>query len=82
MVRLAGNYRGKSVEQLNQTLGPDFYIWTDKNFTVDASASVSITKSLRAFAELNNLTNEPLRSYMGDRRRVTNREWYGMRGQA
>ncbi|HEX6427910.1 MAG TPA: TonB-dependent receptor [Niastella sp.] len=81
MVRLAGNYRGKSVETLNQTLGPDFYIWTDKNFTVDASASVSITKNLRAFAELNNLTNEPLRSYMGDRRRVTNREWYGMRGQ-
>jgi hypothetical protein len=46
MVRLAGNYRGKSVETLNQTLGPDFYIWTDRNFTVDASASVSITRSL------------------------------------
>lgn len=82
MVRLAGNYRGKSVETLNQNLGPDFYIWTDKNFTVDASASVTITKSLRAFAELNNLTNEPLQSYMGDRRRVVNREWYGVRGQA
>lgn len=82
MVRLAGNYRGKSIETLNQTLGPDFYVWTDKNFTVDASASVGITKSIRAFVELNNLTNEPLRSYMGDRRRVINREWYGMKGQA
>jgi len=82
MVRLAGNYRGKSIETLNQTLGPDFYVWTDKNFTVDASASISINKSLRLFVELNNLTNEPLRSYMGDRRRVTNREWYGLKGQA
>lgn len=81
MVRLAGNYRGKSVETINQQLGPDFYVWTDKNFTVDASATVSITKSLRAFVELNNLTNEPLKTYMGDRRRVVNTEWYGMRGQ-
>lgn len=81
MVRLAGNYRGKSVETINQQLGPDFYIWTDKNFTLDASATISITKNLRAFVELNNLTNEPLRTYMGDRRRVTMTEWYGLRGQ-
>lgn len=82
MVRLAGNYRGASVESINQQYGPAFYTWTDKNFTLDASATVSITKSLRAFAELNNLTNEPLRTYMGDKRRVTMTEWYGLRGQA
>jgi TonB-dependent receptor len=82
MVRLAGNYRGASVETINQLAGKDFYTWTDKNFTVDASATVNITKSLRVFAELNNLTNEPLRVYMGDKRRVTSTEWYGSRGQA
>jgi TonB-dependent receptor len=82
MVRLAGNYRGQSVESINQQLGPDFYIWTDKNFTLDASATVGITKHLKAFVELNNLTNEPLRTYMGDKRRVTMTEWYGLRGQA
>ncbi|AXY74368.1 TonB-dependent receptor [Paraflavitalea soli] len=82
MVRLAGNYRGRSVETINQQLGPDFYIWTDKNFTLDASATIGITKNLKAFVELNNLTNEPLRTYMGDRRRVTMTEWYGLRGQA
>lgn len=81
MVRLAGNYRGKSVETINQQLGPDFYIWTDKNFTLDASATISITKNLKTFVELNNLTNEPLRTYMGDQRRVTMTEWYGLRGQ-
>lgn len=82
MVRLAGNYRGASVETINQQLGKDFYIWTDKNFTLDAAATVNLTKKLRAFVELNNLTNEPLRTYMGDKRRITAREWYGSRGQA
>ncbi|WP_089806366.1 TonB-dependent receptor [Chitinophaga sp. YR627] len=82
MVRLAGNYRGASVETINQAAGKDFFVWTDKNFTIDASATVNITKSLRVFVELNNLTNEPLRLYMGDKRRVTSTEWYGSRGQA
>ncbi|NIG56840.1 TonB-dependent receptor [Chitinophaga sp. Cy-1792] len=82
MVRVAGNYRGASVETINTALGPDFFTWTDKNFTVDASATVSITPSIRVFVELNNLTNEPLRVYMGDHRRITSQEWYGSKGQA
>ena len=81
MVRLAGNYRGASVETINQQMGPDFYIWTDKNFTVDASATVNVTKSIKAFVELNNLSDEPLKTYMGDKRRTTMTEWYGRRGQ-
>lgn len=82
MVRLAGNYRGASVESINQQLGRDFYTYTDKNFTVDASATVNITASIRAFVELNNLTNEPLKVYMGNSNRVVSNEWYGSRGQA
>lgn len=82
MIRLAGNYRGASVESINQQLGRDFYTYTDKNFTVDASATVNITSSIRAFVELNNLTNEPLKVYMGSRNRVVSNEWYGSRGQA
>ncbi|HEY8959581.1 TonB-dependent receptor [Chitinophaga sp.] len=82
MIRIAGNYRGASVETINQQLGKDFYIWTDKNFTVDASATVNITSKIRVFAELNNITNEPLKTYMGDKRRVAAEEWYGSRGQA
>lgn len=82
MVRIAGNYRGASVETLNQQLGKDFYIWTDKNFTVDASATYSISDKVRVFVELNNITNEPLKTYMGDKRRTTAVEWYGARGQA
>ncbi|MNL60045.1 TonB dependent receptor [compost metagenome] len=82
MVRLAGNYRGPSVETINQQLGPDFYIWTAANFTVDASATYTINKHLKAFVELNNLSNEPVKTYMGDSRRLTMSEWYGRRGQA
>jgi TonB-dependent receptor len=82
MVRLAANYRGKSVETINQQLGPQYNIWTDKNLTLDASASVTITPRVRTFVELNNLTNEPLKTFMGEQRRVTMVEWYGQRGQA
>ncbi|MEY8760161.1 TonB-dependent receptor [Chryseobacterium tongliaoense] len=82
MIRLAGNYRGKSVETINQKLGPDYYIWSDKNFTVDFSASYDINKKIKVFIELNNLSNESLRLYMGDnKKRVTSNEWYGSRGQ-
>lgn len=82
MLRLAGNYRGASVETINQQLGPDFYIWTAANFTVDASATYNISKRLKAFVELNNLSNAPVKTYMGDSHRVTMNETYGRRGQA
>lgn len=82
MVRLAGNYRGKSVETINQNLGPNYYIWSDKNFTIDFSASYDISKKVKLFIELNNLSNESLRLYMGDnKKRITSNEWYGSRGQ-
>ncbi|SDG23642.1 TonB-dependent receptor [Dyadobacter soli] len=82
MLRLAGNYRGASVETINQQLGPGFYIWTDANFTIDASATYTISKRLRAFVELNNLSDSPIKMYMGDKRRTTSSEWYGRKGQA
>lgn len=83
MVRLAGNYRGASVETINQQLGPDYYIWTASNFTIDASATFSINKRLKAFVELNNLSNAPVKMYMGNNKeRLTSSEWYGRRGQA
>ena len=83
MVRLAGNYRGNSVESINQQLGPEYYIWSDSNFTIDASATVNISKKLKVFIELNNLSDSPVKMYMGnDKRRITSQEWYGSRGQA
>lgn len=82
MVRLAGNFRGKSIETIDQKLGPQFYKWTDNNFTLDATATVSLSARVKAFLELNNLTNSEVSIYMGDSRRVSSREVYGSRGQA
>jgi TonB-dependent receptor len=82
MIRLAGNFRGKSLETINKDLGPQYYIWSDKNFTIDFSASYDISKKVKLFIELNNLSNESLRLYMGDnKKRITSNEWYGSRGQ-
>lgn len=82
MVRLAGNYRGKSIETIDQKLGPQFYKWTDNNFTLDATGTVSLSTRLKVFLELNNLTNSAVNMYMGDRRRISSSEVYGSRGQA
>lgn len=83
MVRIAGNYRGTSVETINQQAGPNTYIHMAANFTIDASATYSINSRLKTFIELNNLSNEPVKMYMGnDARRLTSSEWYGRRGQA
>ena len=75
------NYRGKSINTINQQLDPDFYTWTDKNFTLDASATIDIANGLKLFVEANNLTDEPLKNYMGDRRLLTTVDRYGIRGQ-
>ena len=82
-LRLASNFRGKSVETINQQLGPDFYVWSDHNVTLDFSGSYTISKKIRTFVELNNLTNSYIGLYMGNNRdRITSREWYSIRGQA
>lgn len=81
MIRVTGNYRGKSVETISQQLGPELYTWTTGNFTVDAAATISLTHKLKAFVELNNLTNEPVKTYLGDSNRPLSVEWSGVRGQ-
>lgn len=83
MLRLAGNYRGKALETINQDLGSDFYVWVDKNFTVDFSGAYAITPRIRTFLEIRNLTNEPFVQYLGDNRnRQTSSEWFSISGQA
>lgn len=80
-VKLAGNYRGASLETISSSLPADLWVWTDKNFTVDLAASYAINKQLRIFAEVQNLTNEPVRMYLGDRSRTKDVEWSAIRGQ-
>ncbi len=80
-VKLAGNYRGKSLETISTNLPTDLWVWTDSNFTVDLAASYAFNRNLRLFAEVQNLTNEPVRMYLGDPSRTKDLEWSAIRGQ-
>lgn len=80
-VKLAGNYRGASLETITSNLPTDMWVWTDKNFTVDLAASYAFNKQIRIFAEVQNLTNEPVRMYLGDSSRTKDLEWSAVRGQ-
>jgi TonB-dependent receptor len=80
-VKLAGNYRGASLETLSSTLPKDLWVWTDKNFTVDLASSYAFNKNIRIFAEVQNITNEPVRMYLGNRSRTKDLEWSAVRGQ-
>ncbi|MDR1562907.1 MAG: TonB-dependent receptor [Dysgonamonadaceae bacterium] len=80
-VKIAGNYRGESLETISSSLPPDLWVWTDRNFTVDLAASYAINRQLRIFAEVQNITNEPVRMYLGDKSRTKDLEWSSVRGQ-
>ncbi|HVI47895.1 MAG TPA: TonB-dependent receptor [Chitinophaga sp.] len=79
--RVAGNYKGKYLDVIRQAAGPDHYRWYAQNFTIDFSTSYTIAKGIRLFAEINNLTNEPVRYYHGTYNRAEQAEWYSIRGQ-
>lgn len=82
MFRIAGNYRGKSVETINQNLGPDYYVSAKSNFTVDFSADYSVSDKIKVFLEVRNLTNEPFKQYLGNNQeRITSSEWSSVNGQ-
>ncbi|MFN3666380.1 MAG: TonB-dependent receptor [Sediminibacterium sp.] len=51
----------------------------DKQFFLDFNASYAITPKTRIFTEANNLTNQPLRYYQGDKSRTAQLEYYGPR---
>lgn len=81
MARIAGNYKGKYLDAIRQAAGPDHYRWYAQNFTVDCSTSFSISDKIRLFAEINNITNAPVRFYHGTYDRTEQAEWYSIRGQ-
>ncbi len=60
------------------TLGADEFSdgYYDKQLFLDVNASYKFTPFLRLFAEANNLTNQPLRYYQGQKDRVMKLEYY------
>lgn len=76
--RLAGNYKDASLAMVQGN--PENYRWYGKNLTVDFTASANLTKNMKVYVELNNLTNEPLRYYQGVSERPEQTEYYSIRG--
>lgn len=81
MARIAGNFKGKYLNEIRSSAGPDHYSWFDNNFTVDFSSSYAINSKIRLFLELNNITNSPNRFYMGQRDRIETISYASFRGQ-
>lgn len=78
--RISLNYAAAYIDELGgDAFGDRFY---DKQTFLDANASYVLSKSLRIFAEANNLTNTPLRYYQGISERTMQMEYYQPRFNA
>lgn len=76
-LRLSANYSGAFLESDGVGETPFYDEYYDKAFRVDANGSYAINDNIRLFFEANNLTNQPLRYYMGEPGRIMQSEYYG-----
>jgi len=75
--RVSLNYAAAYIDELG---GNDFEDrFYDKQIFLDANASYTIVKWLRVFAEVNNITNQPLRYYQGTADQTMQMEYYRQR---
>lgn len=79
-IRLSGTFRDDYLDSLGDDAAglEDEYI--DDFFQVDLYGSVRVYKGLSIFAEVNNITDEPLRAYFGGSNRLSQYEEYGVSG--
>ena len=80
MMRVAANYKGAFIVSFSE-YGSEHNRWYDKNLTMDFSSTYMISNKMSLFAEVNNLTNAPLRYYHGNTNRPEQVEYYSIRGQ-
>ncbi len=72
--RISLNYAAAYLDELGGNSFEDRYY--DKQTFLDANASYSITDWMRVFVEANNLTNQPLSYYQGEKERTMQMEYY------
>lgn len=76
-LRLSVNFSDAYIDELG---GNDFEDrFYDKQIFADLNASYTINKNLRVYADLNNITNQPLRYYQGIVERTQQIEFYEKR---
>ena len=76
-LRLSTNFSDAYIDELGGNDFEDRYY--DKQFFVDLNASFAINNNLRIYADLNNITNQPLRYYQGVEDRTQQVEFYEKR---
>ncbi|MFN5599791.1 MAG: TonB-dependent receptor [Gemmatimonas sp.] len=65
-LRVGGNYSGAFVSTIS-AISPEADTRTKSRFQVDASGSYQLRPGIKIFGEAINLSNTPLRAYVGDR---------------
>lgn len=73
-VRASLNYSGEALDEVGGAEWEDRYY--DQQLFVDLNASYALSDSVRLFAEMKNLTNQPLRYYQGIAERTMQLEYY------
>jgi len=75
--RLSANYSGAYVDEIGGRAFEDRYY--DKQFFLDFNAGYKFNKNLSVYASLNNITDQALRYYQGEKSRTMQSEKYGQR---
>ncbi|WP_289061242.1 TonB-dependent receptor [uncultured Zobellia sp.] len=76
-VRLSTNFSDSYLDELGGNEFEDRYY--DTQLFLDFNASYKITNNLSIYADLNNITNQPLRYFQGVKNRTQQAEFYGRR---
>jgi TonB-dependent receptor len=76
--RVSLNYSGDFIEEIRETNDDDRYY--DERTQIDISLSQQISERIQVFADLVNITNQPLRYYNGISSRPEQQEFYSFRG--
>lgn len=77
--RLTANYHDAFLYRLGADADLDEYY--DQEFRLDFTANYDLTKNLNVFADVINLTNTPLRYYLGNSDRIKLQEFYSWWGR-
>ncbi|MEL7122297.1 MAG: TonB-dependent receptor [Bacteroidota bacterium] len=76
-LRLSANFSDSYIDEIGGNDFQDRYY--DQQFFLDFNASFALNKNLRIYADLNNITNQPLRYFQSVRDRTQQVEFYGQR---
>ena len=75
--RLSGNFTDAYIDELGGNDFEDRYY--DTQFFLDFNTSYKVSAGLSIYADINNITNQPLRYFQGVKERTQQMEYYGQR---